>query len=91
MSWFRVKAVDSLSSAVAQLRSDLLALRSLVLEQAQEIATLRQERALRETEMADLRTRYETLIKRIGARQQKQEELSAGSDFSAIQRRRRVL
>jgi len=81
MTWFTRSApkapLDDLAHAVSHLRTDLDQLRTLCLDLDLECKKLRQERALRETEVADLRTRYETLVKRIGARVDRQAETAA--------------
>lgn len=92
MSWFRPKpdesALADLVTAVGGLRTAVADLRTLVVDQGTEISRLQNERALRETEMADLRTRYETLIRRIGARLDRTEKPETETDSPLTVRRR---
>jgi len=94
MDWFSrrqpEKPLNALSTAVDSLRTDLFALRSLVLDQDTEIKRLQNERTLRETELADLRTRHEVLIKRIGVRLQRAaEQANELPDVAEIRNSRR--
>jgi predicted nucleic acid-binding Zn-ribbon protein len=59
---------SALRARLDDLRSDFVHLRTMVRAQETAVATLQNERVLRESELADLRTRMEVVIKRIGAR-----------------------
>lgn len=78
MTWFRPEKrendLDALRSEFDQLRTRVADLSTLVLEQDTQIKLLRQERALREAELMDLRTRFETIIKRVQQRIARVEE-----------------
>ena len=78
--------IKALADAITDLRSELAGPSSLILGLAERVSVLEQERALRETEMSDLRTRYETLIKRVGARLDSQREPEHDSTYTMQKR-----